>query len=45
MIAKDMSKEEIETFVLASELVKPLAEGKVVKKFIVVPGRLVNIIL
>lgn len=45
MIAKDMSKEEIEAFVLASELVKPLAEGKVVKKFIVVPGRLVNIIL
>ena len=45
MIAKDMSKEDIEAFVLSSDLVKPFAEGKAVKKFIVVPGRLVNIIL
>ena len=45
MIAKDMKREDIEEFVLKSDLVKPLVEGKAVKKFIVVPGRLVNIIL
>ena len=45
MIAKDMSREDIQTFVLGSDLVRPLVEGKAVKKFIVVPGRLVNIIL
>ncbi len=45
MIAKDMSREDIQTFVLGSALVRPLVEGKAVKKFIVVPGRLVNIIL
>ena len=45
MIAKSMSKEEIESSVLASDLVKPFVEGKTIKKFIVVPGRLVNIIV
>ncbi len=45
MIGKDMPREEIESLVLSSDLVKPYTEGKVVKKFIVVPGRLINIIV
>ena len=45
MIAKDMSQDDIRSYVLTSDLVKPFIEGKVIKKFIVVPGRLVNIIL
>ena len=45
MIPQDMGKDEIEAHVLASDLVKPYTDGKVIKKFIVVPGRLVNIIL
>ena len=45
MIGKDMPREEIESLVLSSDLVKAYTEGKVVKKFIVVPGRLINIIV
>ena len=43
--SKTATQEEIREIVLADEAVCPLVEGKVIKKFIVVPGRLVNIIL
>ena len=39
-----ISKEELEQLALASERVKPHIEGKSVKKVIVVPGKLVNIV-
>ena len=45
MISKDASEEDIRTAVLANETIAPLVEGKVIRKFIVVPGRLVNIIV
>jgi leucyl-tRNA synthetase len=39
------SKEEIEKEVLASEQVQKLLEGKPVKKVIVVPGKIVNVVV
>ena len=45
MIAKGMTEEEIRSAVLADETIKPFVEGKVIKKFIIVPDRLVNIIV
>ena len=45
MIAQGLSEEEIKEIVLADEAIRPLTEGKVIRKFIVVPGRLVNIIV
>ena len=45
MLAKGLSNDEIQAIVLADESIRPLIEGKVIRKFIVVPGRLVNIIL
>ncbi len=41
----DMSKEDIEKNVLASEIVLKWTEGKAPKKVIVVPGRIVNVVL
>jgi leucyl-tRNA synthetase len=43
--ALDMSKEDIEKVVLASEIVLKWTEGKPPKKVIVVPGRIVNVVL
>lgn len=43
--ALDMPKEDIEKVVLASEIVLKWTEGKVPKKVIVVPGRIVNVVL
>ncbi len=43
--ALDMPKEDIEKNVLASEIVLKWTEGKVPKKVIVVPGRIVNVVL
>ena len=45
LIAQGLSEDEIKALVLADEAVRPLVEGKVIRKFIVVPGRLVNIIV
>ncbi len=45
MIGKDLTEEQLRAAVLANDAVRPLTEGKVIKKWIVVPGRLVNIIL
>ncbi len=41
----DMTKEDIEKAVLASEIVQKWTEGKPPKKIIVVPGRIVNVVL
>ena len=45
MIAEGMTNEEIQEKVSALDEVKPLLEGKTVKKCIVVKGRLVNLIV
>jgi leucyl-tRNA synthetase len=44
MVAKDATKEEHEQAALADEKIKELLEGKNVRKVIVVPGKLVNIV-
>ena len=44
-IAPDMPKDEIEALALAEDSVKTQVEGKSVKKIIVVPGRIVNIVV
>ena len=43
-MAADASKEELEQAALASSRVKEFTDGKTVRKVIVVPGRLVNIV-
>ncbi len=42
--AVDASKEEIENKILADEEVKKYLEGKEIKKFIFVPGRMINLV-
>lgn len=44
-VAADASKEEVEASALASEKVQSFIGGKTVRKVIVVPGRLVNIVV
>ena len=44
-MALDLSKEDIEKQVLASEAVAKWTEGKAPKKMIVVPGKIVNVVL
>ncbi|MCF6319141.1 MAG: class I tRNA ligase family protein, partial [Proteobacteria bacterium] len=44
-VAADASKQEIEALALNDENVLKFSEGKEVKKVIVVPGRLVNIVV
>ncbi|MFC3039384.1 leucine--tRNA ligase [Virgibacillus xinjiangensis] len=43
-VAQDISKEELEEKALANDKIKELIEGKTVRKVIVVPGKLVNIV-
>lgn len=45
MIAKNLTNEEIQSAVCADPQIAPLLEGKTVKKCIVVPKRLVNLIV
>ncbi len=45
MVAKDASREDIEKAAVAHEMFKKFAEGRVPKKVIVVPGRLVNVVV
>ena len=45
MVAKDTEQKEIEKLALADEKVKQHTEGKTVRKVIVIPGRLVNIVV
>ena len=44
-LASDLTEEQIRAAVLANDVIQPLVQGAVIKKFIVVPGRLINIIL
>ena|GEM_PF-3002789 len=41
----DMSKDEIERQVLASEAVQKWTEGKTPKKVIIIPNKIVNIVV
>jgi leucyl-tRNA synthetase len=43
-VAKDLGKEEVEAVAMASEKVTAFTEGKTIRKVIVVPGRIVNIV-
>ena len=45
MVAKDSTDEEIRAAACAREEIAPLLEGKTVKKCVIVPGRLVNLIV
>lgn len=42
---RNMSKDDLEKTALNLEKVKPMIEGKAVKKIIVVPGKLINIVV
>lgn len=44
-VPKDMPKEQIEALVMADETVLRFTEGAPVKKLIVVPGRIVNVVV
>ena len=44
-VPRDADKEAIERIVLASPAVQKFVDGKPVKKFVVVPGRLVNVVI
>ena len=43
-VAADLNKDEIEKMAMLDENVAKFIEGKTVRKVIVVPGRLVNIV-
>jgi leucyl-tRNA synthetase len=45
MVAAEASQQDIEKAALASEKIKPFIEGKAVKKVIIVPKKLVNIVV
>ena len=44
-VPADMDKAALESMVLASEKVQVHTEGKEVKKVIIVPGKLVNLVV
>lgn len=43
-VAKDISKDELEKCALADEILQEWLEGKTIRKVIVVPGKLVNVV-
>jgi leucyl-tRNA synthetase len=45
VVAAGASKDEIERLAIACELVQKQADGGAIKRVIVVPGRLVNVVL
>jgi leucyl-tRNA synthetase len=45
VVAAGASKDEIERLAVATELVQKQADGGAIKRVIVVPGRLVNVVL
>ena len=45
VVAAEASNAEVESAALAGEKIKPFLEGKPVKKVIIVPKRLVNIVV
>ena len=44
-VPKDMPKDQIEALVLADETVQRFLDGAAIKKLIVVPGRIVNVVI
>ena len=44
-VPKDMAKDDVEATAMAEPTVKAFLEGKTIKKVIVVPGRIVNIVI
>jgi leucyl-tRNA synthetase len=44
-IALDASPEQVEQIVLANELIQKWVEGKPVKKFIFVKGKMINVVI
>ena len=44
-LPKDMPKDEIEALVMADETVQRFLDGSAVKKLIVVPGRIINVVV
>jgi leucyl-tRNA synthetase len=44
-VAADISKDALEAAAMGDERIKPLLEGKTIKKVIVVPGKLVNLVV
>ena len=44
-VAKDMDKAELEELALASEKVQAFTDGKEIRKVIVVPNKIVNIVV
>ena len=44
-VAKDMDKAELQALALASEKVKTFTDGKEIRKVIVVPNKIVNIVV
>ena len=44
MIPADLTKEDAESYFMGKEEVQKLIEGKTVKKFVFIPGRMVNIV-
>ena len=44
-VSRDADRQSIEKLVLASEKIQAKIEGKSIKKLIVVPGKLVNIVV
>ena len=45
LVSADITKEEMEKIALSSDKVRELVKGKTVRKIIVVPGKLVNIVV
>jgi leucyl-tRNA synthetase len=45
LVPAGLSKEEMENFAMESQRIKELTEGKTIRKLIVVPGKLVNIVI
>ncbi|MEM6911405.1 MAG: class I tRNA ligase family protein [Verrucomicrobiota bacterium] len=44
-VPKDISKEDMEKTALAADKIQPYTEGKTLRKVIVIPGKLVNIVV
>ena len=44
-MAADIDKDALEAAARSDEKIKPLLDGKTIKKVIVVPGKLVNLVI
>jgi len=43
-VSKDISKDELEKLAVSDEKIQEWIEGKTIRKVVVVPGKLVNIV-